>query len=252
VRSADNVAREVRRALELFPQAKEFFFDDDTFNIRKDRVLELCQRFKPLGFRWSCTARVHSDYETLKAMADAGARLFIVGFESGDDQILKNIKKGATVEMARTFAKNCRKLGIRVHGDFIIGLPGETQATIQKTIDFAKELDSETIQVSIAHAYPGTELQQQLERSHIPVIPLMADSHGHQLPHIEYPSLTRQEMMFAVNRFYDEYYFRPSVVWRIVRDALWHADDRKRLTREAIEFLKVRAGRRKYAQAGPA
>ena len=91
------------------------------------------------------------------------------GFESGDDQILKNIKKGATVEMARTFAKNCRKLGIRVHGDFIIGLPGETQETIQKTIDFAKELDSETIQVSIAHAYPGTELHEQLERNHIPI-----------------------------------------------------------------------------------
>src|SRR5438876_997504 len=249
VRSVDNVAREVERALKLFPQAKEFFFDDDTFNIRKDRILELCARFKPLGFRWSCTARVHSDYETLKAMADAGARLFIVGFESGDDQILKNIKKGATVEMARSFAKNCRKLGIRVHGDFIIGLPGETKESIQKTIDFAKELDSETIQVSIAHAYPGTELHQQLERSHIPINLLMADSHGHQLPHIEYPKLSRQEMMSAVNRFYDEYYFRPSVVWRIVREALWNANDRKRLTQEAIDFLKVRAGRRKYAQA---
>ena len=91
-------------------------------------------------------------------MADAGARLFIVGFESGDPQILKNIKKGATVEMARDFMKNCRKVGIRVHGDFIIGLPGETRETIQKTIEFAKELDSETIQVSLAHAMPGTEL----------------------------------------------------------------------------------------------
>src|SRR6266550_1853154 len=249
VRSADSVAREVERALTLFPQAKEFFFDDDTFNIRKDRVLELCERFKPLGFRWSCTARVHSDYETLKAMADAGARLFIVGFESGDDQILKNIKKGATVEMARTFAKNCRKLGIRVHGDFIIGLPGETKESIQKTIDFAKELDSETIQVSIAHAYPGTELHHQLDRNHIPVNLLMADSHGHQLPHIEYPRLSRQDMMSAVNRFYDEYYFRPRVVWRIVREALWNGEERKRLAQEAIDFLKVRAGRRKYAQA---
>jgi radical SAM superfamily enzyme YgiQ (UPF0313 family) len=182
-------------------------------------------------------------------MRDAGARLFIVGFESGDDQILKNIKKGATVEMARAFAKNCRKLGIRVHGDFIIGLPGETKESIRKTIDFAKELDSETIQVSIAHAYPGTELHQQLERNHIPVTLQMADSHGHQLPHIEYPKLSPQEMMAAVNRFYDDYYFRPRVVWRIVREALWSGDERKRLTQEAIDFLKVRAGRRKYAQA---
>src|SRR5215468_2789367 len=147
MRSVDSVAREFEQAHRMFPQAKEFFFDDDTFNIRKDRVLELCKRFKPVGFQWSCTARVHSDYETLAAMADAGARLFIVGFESGDPQILKNIKKGVTVEQARTFAKNCKKVGIRIHGDFIIGLPGETKQTIQKTMDFARELDCETIQV---------------------------------------------------------------------------------------------------------
>src|SRR4029077_18450030 len=111
-RSAENVAREVKQAIEYFPQMKEIFFDDDTFNIRKDRVLDLCGKFKPLKFRWSSTARVHSDYETLRGMADAGARLFIVGFESGDAQILKNIKKGATIEMARSFMKNCRKVGI--------------------------------------------------------------------------------------------------------------------------------------------
>ena len=250
VRSSDNVAREIRQALDLFPHAKEFFFDDDTFNIRKDRVLELCERFKPLKFRWSCTARVHSDYETLKAMADAGARLLIVGFESGDDQILKNIKKGATVEMARTFAKNCKKLGIRVHGDFIIGLPGETKETIERTINFAKELDSETIQVSIAHAYPGTELHEQLSRKQIPLVAAMTDDHGHQLPHIEYPQLSGPQMMAAVNRFYDEYYFRPRVVWRIVREALWNADERRRLTGEAIDFLRLRTERRKYARLG--
>jgi hopanoid biosynthesis associated radical SAM protein HpnJ len=248
VRSSDNVAREVRSALAFFPQAQEIFFDDDTFNIRKDRVLELCRLFKPLNFRWSCTARVHSDYETLAAMADAGARLLIVGFESGDDQILKNIKKGATVETARRFAANCKKLGIRVHGDFIIGLPGETRETIERTIDFAKELDSETIQVSIAHAYPGTELHDQLSRKQIPIVDAMTDAHGHQLPHIEYPQLSRPEMMSAVNRFYDEYYFRPRVAWRIVRDALWNERDRKRLTREALAFLRLRAERKRYAR----
>ena len=138
VRSVENVAREFKQAHKMFPQAKEFFFDDDTFNIRKDRVLALCKEFKPVGFQWSCTARVHSDYETLKAMADAGARLLIVGFESGDPQILKNIKKGATIEMGRTFVQNCKKVGIHVHGDFIIGLPGETKETIEKTIEYAQ------------------------------------------------------------------------------------------------------------------
>jgi hopanoid biosynthesis associated radical SAM protein HpnJ len=248
VRSSENVAREVRQALRLFPQAKEFFFDDDTFNIRKDRVLDVCAKLKPLGFRWSCTARVNSDYETLKAMADAGARLFIVGFESGDPQILKNIKKGATVEQARAFAKNCKKVGIRIHGDFIIGLPGETRDTIQRTIDFAKEIDPETIQVSIAHAYPGTELYDQLNGNSFMHSEAIADGGGHQLPHIEYPGLPLEEMMAAVNRFYDSYYFRPRVVWRIVRDSLWDAHERKRLYTEAVEYLRVRSERWKYAR----
>src|SRR6202030_1062295 len=106
----------------------------------------LCEKLKPLGLAWSCTSRVTTDYDTLKAMKDGGCRLLIVGFESGDPQILKNIKKGATIEMGRTFVQNCKKVGIRVHGDFIIGLPGETKETIEKTIDYAKELDCETIQ----------------------------------------------------------------------------------------------------------
>jgi len=249
-RSTDNVVREVTQALEYFPQMKEIFFDDDTFNIRKDRVMELSAKFKPLKFQWSSTARVHSDYETLKAMADGGARLFIVGFESGDAQILKNIKKGATVEMGRTFMKNCRKVGIRVHGDFIIGLPGETKETIQNTIEFAKELDCETIQVSLAHAMPGTELHESMAKQGFLRVEALADHGGHQLPHIEYPHLSKAEMMAGVSRFYDEYYFRPRVAWRIVREALWDGNERKRLYHEAVEFLKLRAERVKWARRG--
>ena len=101
LRSGDDVANEVRYALEQFPQMKEIFFDDDTFNYRKDRTIELCKKLKPLNFTWSCTSRVTTDYDTLKAMKEAGCRLLIVGYESGDQQILKNIKKGATVDMAR-------------------------------------------------------------------------------------------------------------------------------------------------------
>ncbi len=155
LRSSDDVANEVRYALEQFPQMKEVFFDDDTFNYRKERTIELCKKLKPLNFTWSCTSRVTTDYETLKAMKEAGCRLLIVGYESGDPQILKNIKKGATVDMAQRFTANCKKLGLVIHGDFIIGLPGETRESIRKTIDFAKRLDTETIQVSIAHPLPG-------------------------------------------------------------------------------------------------
>src|SRR5260370_4903956 len=90
--------------------------------------------------------------------------------------LFRSIKKGATVERARSFMKNCRKVGIRVHGDFIIGLPGETRETIQKTIDFAKELDCETIQVSLAHAMPGTELHDSMAKQGFLKVEALADS----------------------------------------------------------------------------
>jgi hopanoid biosynthesis associated radical SAM protein HpnJ len=246
-RSVDDVANEVKHALELFPNIKEIFFDDDTFTIGKERVLALCERFKPLNFTWSCTSRVHVDLETLQAMRAAGCRLFIVGFESGNPQILKNIKKGATVEQAREFMKNCKKAGIVVHGDFIIGLPGETRETIEQSLQFAKELDCETIQVSIAHAYPGTEFYNFAQtngyfRSDVE----MTDETGHQLPHIEYPGLSRAQMMEAVEYFYDQYYFRPRIVARIVKKAIFDSKERNRLYKEAQEYLSLRAKRKQF------
>ncbi|MGO8788982.1 MAG: hopanoid biosynthesis associated radical SAM protein HpnJ [Terriglobia bacterium] len=252
VRSTDNVVAEFQQAMKLFPQAKEFFFDDDTFNIRKDRVLDVCAKLKPLGFRWSANARTHTDYDTLKAMADAGGRLLIVGFESGDAQILKNIKKGTTPEMGRTFMKNCKKVGLTVHADFIIGLPGETKETIARTIDYAKDLDADTVQVSVAHAYPGTELYEWAAKNGYLANEQRSDGGGHQLPHITYPGLTLEDMMAGMNTFYDSYYLRPRVVWRIVKKALWDSHERKRLYGEAVEYLRVRAERWKYVRNGAA
>ncbi len=248
-RSADNVAEEVRRALQYFPNMKEIFFDDDTFAWRKSRVLEICEKFKPLKFTWSCTSRVHTDYETLKAMKESGCRLLIVGFESGDDQILKNIKKGTTTDQARKFMKNCKKLGIAVHGDFILGLPGETKESIERTIKFAKELDCETIQVSIAHAYPGTEMYEQMAKlGFLDDSDQMADDEGHQLPQVRIPGLTKAEVMQNVERFYDEYYFRPRVIARIVGKAIFDSNERGRLYNEARQFLQLRSKRKDYVR----
>jgi hopanoid biosynthesis associated radical SAM protein HpnJ len=248
-RSTDDVAREMAKAKELWPDVREFFFDDDTFNIQKVRTVELCEKLKPLNITWSCTSRVTTDYETLKAMKEAGCRLLIVGYESGDPQILKNIKKGATVERARQFTKDCHKLGLVVHGDFILGLPGETHETIRTTVAFAKELDVETIQVSVAHAYPGTELYDYAVKNGFMVGDnKMVDEGGHQLAHIQYPGLPADDILEAVHRFYDEYYFRPRAVFRILRKAAFNSVDRKRLYKEAKTFLKVRAMRHKWVK----
>lgn len=248
-RSSDDIAREMAKAKEHWPWVKEFFFDDDTFNIQKARTVELCAKLKPLNLTWSCTSRVTTDYETLKAMKEAGCRLLIVGYESGDQQILKNIKKGATVERARQFTKDCHKLGLVVHGDFILGLPGETRETIRNTINFAKELDVETIQVSMAHAYPGTELYDYVVKNGFIVGDAkMVDEGGHQLAHIQYPGLPPDEIMESVHHFYDEYYFRPKAIYRILRKSFFDSGERKRLYKEAKSFLKLRASRNKWVR----
>jgi len=245
-RSTDAVAREMAKAKEYWPYVKEYFFDDDTFNIQKARTVELCGKLKPLNLTWSCTSRVTTDYETLKAQREAGCRLLIVGYESGDPQILKNIKKGATVERARQFTKDTKKLGLKVHGDFILGLPGESRESIRRTIDFAKELDVETIQVSIAHAYPGTEMYDFAKKNGFIVgTERMVDDGGHQVAQIEYPGLPREHVMEMVHKFYDEYYFRPKAVFRIVRKAVFNGEERKRLYKEAKSFMKLRAARNK-------
>ena len=247
-RSADDVAGEVGWTLENFPGLREIFFDDDTFNIRKDRVIELCKKLEPLNFTWSCTSRVNVDYDTLKAMKDAGCRLLIVGYESGDPQILKNIKKGATVERAIKFTEDAHRAGLIIHADFIVGLPGETRESIRRTIDFAKRLDTETIQVSVAHPYPGTEFYDYVQQNRMITLDKMTDETGHQLPNIRYGDLDQAEIMDWVERFYDEYYFRPKAAWRIVRKALFNGSERRRLYKEAREFLSLRSRRRKYVK----
>jgi hopanoid biosynthesis associated radical SAM protein HpnJ len=245
-RSNENVAAEYKRAWELWPNLEEIFFDDDTFAWARNRTIALCEKLKPVKKTWSCTSRVHTDYETLKAMKEAGCRLLIVGFESGDNQILKNIKKGATAEQGREFMKNCKKLGIAVHGDFIIGLPGETHESIQRTVKYAEEIDCETIQVSIAHSYPGTEFDDFVKKNNYLLNEEMTDDMGHQLPVIQYPGLSREEIIQAVEHFYDRYYFRPRIIFRIVRKAVFNSHERRRLYKEAKEFLQLRAKRKEF------
>jgi hopanoid biosynthesis associated radical SAM protein HpnJ len=246
LRSTGDVVNEVKWAKENFPGLKEIFFDDDTFNYKGARTIELCRKLAPLGVTWSCTSRVTTGEDTLRAMKDAGARLMIVGYESGDQQILKNIKKGATIDMARRFTANAHKLGLTIHADFIVGLPGESRESIRKTIDFAKSLDCETIQVSIAHPYPGTEFMTFVKENNLITIDSMTDDQGHQLPNIHYPGLDRAELVDWVERFYGEYYFRPKAAWRVMRKAIFNGDERKRLYKEAREYLALRSKRKKF------
>jgi hopanoid biosynthesis associated radical SAM protein HpnJ len=239
-RSAENVLAEVRWIKENMPEVKEIMFDDDTFTDARPRAESIARGLGALGVTWSCNAKANVPYSTLKVMKENGLRLLLVGYESGDDQILLNIKKGLRTDIARRFAADCHALGIMVHGTFILGLPGETRATIAKSIAFAKEINPHTIQVSLAAPYPGTKLYEQaVENDWIApdkTIPLVS-ANGVQLAALGYPHLPREEIYHGVEQFYRSFYFRPSKIWEIVSEMLHSWDMTRRRLREGIEFF---------------
>jgi radical SAM superfamily enzyme YgiQ (UPF0313 family) len=171
-------------------------------------------------------------------MRENGLRLLLVGYESGNQAILDNIKKGVRIEQAREFTRNCRELGITIHGTFILGLPGETPETIRQTVEFAKELDVFSIQVSLAAPYPGTELYRQAKENGWFKDAGLIGEHGEQLCALEYDGLSREEIFAWVERFYKAYYFRPRPIARMLGDMLSDFDVMKRRLREGVEFLK--------------
>jgi hopanoid biosynthesis associated radical SAM protein HpnJ len=241
VRSADNVAAEMAYLKRLFPQVKEFFFDDDTFTANLPRAREIAKKLAPLGLTWSCNSRANLDYDTIKFFKDCGLRLFLVGYESGDEDILRRVKKGVTLAEMRRFTRDCHRAGVIVHGTFILGLPVETLETIERTIAFAKELDVFSLQVSLAAPYPGTELYE-LARQHGWFVKKdktdLLEDDGYQQSTLEYPGLSKDAIHAAVERFYREYYLRPGPVLRIIKTMLEDRDIFVRRVREGVEFFR--------------
>ncbi len=238
-RSAENVIEEIALAKKLFPQVREFFFDDDTFTDDRPRAEEIARGLGKLGVTWSCNAKANVPYETLKVMRENGLRLLLVGYESGNQQILHNIKKGMRIEVARKFTEDCHKLGVAIHGTFIIGLPGETRETIEETIRFANEINPHTIQVSLAAPYPGTFLYDQAVKNDwlVNTGDDMVQGEGFQISSIAYPHLSQEEIFDAVATFYKRFYFRPRKIADITLEMLKSWEMTKRRLREGVEFM---------------
>jgi len=249
VRSVGNVIDELKWAAAAFPQVKEFFFDDDTLTDNLRRVEALAKEIGKLGLTWSCNAKANVPYQTLKVMKDNGLRLLLVGYESGNQQILHNIKKGMRVDVARRFTKDCHELGIVIHGTFILGLPGETKETIEETIRFAKEVNPHTIQVSLAAPYPGTFLHKQARENnwlHYEDEELLTEL-GTQIAPLSYPHLSHTEIFDSVEVFYKRFYFRAPKIAAIVGEMVRSPEMMKRRLREGLEFFRFLRERRDLA-----
>jgi len=248
-RSVGHVVDEIRWAQNAFPQVKEFFFDDDTFTDNLPRAEAIARELGKLGVTWSCNAKANVPRETLKVLRDNGLRLLLVGYESGNQQILHNIKKGMRVEVAKKFTKDCHELGVAIHGTFILGLPGETKETIEETIRFATEINPHTIQVSLAAPYPGTFLYKQaiengwLDDANAELV----DDHGVQIAPLHYPHLSHSEIFHSVEDFYKRFYFRAPKIASIVGEMVRSPDMMKRRLREGVEFFRFLRERKEAA-----
>jgi hopanoid biosynthesis associated radical SAM protein HpnJ len=249
VRSVADVVAETAWARRAFPQVKEFFFDDDTLTDNLPRVEALAVELGKLGVTWSCNAKANVPRRTLAIMKDNGLRVLVVGYESGNQQILYNIKKGMRVEFARRFTRDCHQLGILVHGTFILGLPGETRETIQETLRFAKEINPHTIQVSLAAPYPGTFLYRQAkENGWLPAEDAeLLTEQGRQIAPLSFPHLSHGEIFASVEEFYRKFYLRPAKIASMLAEMLASPPMLVRRLREGAEFFQFLRSRRKAA-----
>jgi len=254
-RSVAKVIEEVHFILKEMPEIKEIFFDDDTLADAHDFVVELSGELAKLGFgqknfpvTWGCNAKANVPFNVLKAMKAGGCRVLLVGYESGNQQILHNIKKGLLTKVARQFTKDAHALGLTIHGTFILGLPGETLDTIEETINYAKELNPHTIQVSLAAPYPGTFLYKQAtENGWFDAADHLLDDGGNQIAQLSYPHLPAAVIFDKVEEFYKRFYFRPSKIASIVGEMLRDWDMMKRRLREGVEFFDFLRRRKETA-----
>lgn len=226
-RSPKNVVDEIELILKDYHFIEGIRFFDDVLTMDKKRVLEICDEIhrRKLNFVWECEARANTiDQEIVSAMKGAGCEFIDLGIESGSDRILKNIKKGITVEQAIFAAKTIKNAGIGLKAFFMHGLPGETYDDIKKTVFLSRylyyNLGVEGTTQGISVIYPGTELEAiakssgtlardfswskyyERDRSYPPLDPCIF------MPVFEQPNLTYEQIYRYVKRAKFAYFIR--------------------------------------------
>ncbi len=193
----------------------------DLFTVSRDQVMELCQRLidERVNIKWTCNSRVdYVDEEMLQMMARAGNWLISWGLESASEDILKRVRKGNDPAKARRALEWARQAGIKNWGYFIIGLPGETEATIRQTIDYAKQLPLDIALFHVAAPYPGTPFffevvengwfrpgtrweQVDMDRGTV----------------LDYPNLPAERLLYWQKRAFREWAFRPGPIFTYLK-----------------------------------
>jgi anaerobic magnesium-protoporphyrin IX monomethyl ester cyclase len=242
-RSPENIIAELEYIQMELPEVKEILIDDDNFTADQEHVLALCDLIikKKLKVSWTVEARVNLRLDVMKAMRKAGCRMLVAGFESGDQQILNNINKGATIEQAEQFALNAKKVGLRIHGCFMVGNKGETRETMNKTLQFALKLNPDTAQFFPLMVYPGTRAYLWAQDNSF----IRAESYRDWLSKeglhncvLNTPSLTAQELVSFCDDARRKFYLRPQYIARKAIDVIMNPSEIRRTVKAAKVLFK--------------
>ncbi|MFQ3675165.1 MAG: radical SAM protein [Endomicrobiia bacterium] len=243
-RSAKNVVDEIEYDIKLCPQVLrggEFFFEDDTFTVNKSRAIEICEEIlhRNLKITFSVNARVDTaDDEMFRIMKRSGCRELLVGFESGTQEVLDKMNKNITLDQSKKFMELARKNELQVHGCFVIGLPGETEDTAKKTIEFTLSLGLDTVQFSGAVPFPGTKFFQMCAQNGWLLTnqwDKWLDS-GEQQGVVRYPTISQEKINYYVDLGLKKFYFRLSYIIKFLFNTKSLSDLYRKL-RGAMNFV---------------
>lgn len=245
LRSAQNVVDEFEFIARELPEVKSVGIEDDTFTANPARVKEICRLLIERGIHkklnWWANTRVTLDAETMELMKQAGCRLAIPGFESGDQDVLNNIKKGITLEQSRLYVKNARKAGLLVHGCFMVGNKGETRASMEKTLRFALETNPDTAQFFPLIPYPGTDAFKWATAngclSTLDYSKWLTEEGLHECV-INLPGLSSNELVSFCDDARKKYYLRPRYLFRKLTQVMVSTEERKRTLKSFKQFRK--------------
>ena len=243
LRSAENVVDEFDYVAKHLPGVKEIGIEDDTFTANKIRTRQICELLiqRKIKMRWYCNARADLDFETMKMMRQAGCRLVAVGFESGNDKVLKNIHKGITVNGIKDFVARAKKAKLLVHGCFMAGNSGDTKETLQDTLRLSKELKCDSVQFYPLLVYPGTEAYDWVKKNRYLLTENYNEWNNEEGAYncvISLSSLSSEEILEYCNRATREYYLQPRYIGRKLLQMLINPREIKRTFIAAKTFLK--------------
>jgi len=248
VRSPENVVDEFEYIVDNFPEVKEIGIEDDCFTANPKRVRSICELLieRKIKIDWYCNARGDLDYTLLKLMKEAGCRLVTVGFESGCQQILDNMHKGEKVEKYYRFAGDAKRAGILVHGCIMVGNPGDTKETLQKSYEFAKKITCDSMQFYPLYVYPGTEAYNWAkEKGFISTYDFSqwVTKDGLHNCVLNTPELSSEEMVYLCDYYLKKYHLRPRYILMKLLQAIRNPSEGYRSVKSAkVLFSKIFQG----------